>query len=176
LSSGELTLFSYEVMGLVGRDGAGPHDLLQMARRGRMLDWAGESQYYVEPKRLARLGYLEPRTAPGRTRPRTVYSLTDKGLEALRAWAATPVTFTPLKSEALLRLLIADLVGAETTRAALATLRDDLDDLRRRLDDSAAAAAEIPHRERPLLLVNGFLRRLVDLHEELVDEAERELR
>ena len=48
----ELTLFSYEVMGLVGRDGAGPHDLLRMARRGRMLDWAGESQYYVEPKRL----------------------------------------------------------------------------------------------------------------------------
>ena len=176
MSSGELTLFSYEVMGLVGRDGAGPHDLLQMARRGRMLDWAGESQYYVEPKRLARLGYLEPRTEPGRTRPRTVYSLTDKGLEALRAWAATPVTFTPLKSEALLRLLIADLVGAETTRAALATLRDDLDDLRRRLDDSAAAAAELPHRERPLLLVNGFLRRLVDLHAELVDEAERELR
>jgi len=176
LSSGELTLFSYEVMGLVGRDGAGPHDLLRMARRGRMLDWAGESQYYVEPKRLARLGYLEPRTEPGRTRPRTVYSLTDKGLEALRAWAATPVTFTPLKSEALLRLLIADLVGAETTRAALATLRDDLDDLRRRLDDSAAAAAELPHRERSLLLVNGFLRRLVELHEELVDEAERELR
>ena len=176
MSSGELTLFSYEVMGLVGRDGAGPHDLLRMARRGRMLDWAGESQYYVEPKRLARLGYLEPRTEPGRTRPRTVYSLTDKGLEALRAWAATPVTFTPLKSEALLRLLIADLVGAETTRAALATLRDDLDDLRRRLDDSAAAAGELPHRERPLLLVNDFLRRLVDLHEELVDEAERELR
>ena len=176
MSTGELTLFSYEVMGLVGHEGAGPHDLLRMARRGRMLDWAGESQYYVEPKRLARLGYLEPRTEPGRTRPRTVYSLTDKGLEALRAWAATPVTFTPLKSEALLRLLIADLVGAETTRAALATLRDDLDDLRRRLDDSAAAAAELPHRERSLLLMNGFLRRLVELHEELVDEAERELR
>ena len=158
MSRSELSLFSYEVMGLVGRGGAGPHDLLRMARRGRMLDWAGESQYYVEPKRLARLGYLEARTEPGRTRPRTVYSLTDTGLEAL------------------LRLLIADLVGAETTRAALATLRDDLDDLRRRLDDSAVAAAEIPHRERPLLLVNGFLRRLVDLHEELVDEAERELR
>ena len=80
VKTGELSLFSYEVMGLVGREGAGPHDLLRMARRGRMLDWAGESQYYVEPKRLARLGYLEARTEPGRTRPRTVYSLTD------RAW------------------------------------------------------------------------------------------
>src|ERR687894_1859125 len=109
MSRPELSLFSYEVLGLVGRDGAGPHDLLRMARRGRMLDWAGESQYYVEPKRLARLGYLEARREPGKTRERTVYSLTDKGLEALREWALTPLRFTPLKSEPLLRLLIADL-------------------------------------------------------------------
>src|SRR5919197_5064674 len=102
----ELTIFSYEILGLVGRGGAGPHDLLRMARRGRMLAWAGESQYYVEPKRLARLGYLEARKEPGRTRERTVYSLTEKGIEALRAYAQTPVRFTPVKSELLLRLLI----------------------------------------------------------------------
>jgi len=176
LSSGDLTLFSYEVMGLVGREGAGPHDLLRMARRGRMLDWAGESQYYVEPKRLARLGYLEARTEPGRTRPRTVYSLTDEGLEALRAYARTPVAFTPLKSEPLLRLLLADLVGDDVTRAALGTLREDLADLRVRLEESAEAAGALPHRAKYLLLVNGFLRGLVDLHEELVDDVERELR
>src|SRR5678815_5004268 len=94
LSSRELSLFSYEILGLVGRGGAGPHDLLRMARNGRMLDWAGESQYYVEPKRLARLGYLEARKEPGRTRERTVYTLTDQGLDALRAWARTPLAFT----------------------------------------------------------------------------------
>src|SRR5262247_2402325 len=104
-SSNELTLFSYEVLGLVGRGGAGAHDLLRLAQRGRMLAWAGESQYYVEPKRLAKLGYLAARKEPGKTRERTVYTLTDKGLAALREYAATPVTFTPLKSEPLLRLL-----------------------------------------------------------------------
>ena len=87
MSRDELTLFSYEILGLVGRAGAGAHDLLRMAKRGRILDWAGESQYYVEPKRLARLGYLEARKEPGRTRERTVYTLTDKGLEALAACA-----------------------------------------------------------------------------------------
>ena len=107
----ELSLFSYEVLGLVGPNGAGAHDLLRMARHGRILDWAGESQYYVEPKRLAKLGYLTARTEPGKTRPRTVYTLTDKGHEALDQWARTPVRFTPVKSELLLRLLIADLVG-----------------------------------------------------------------
>src|ERR687894_1370161 len=115
MSTPELTLFSYEVMGLVGRDGAGAHDLLRMARRGRILDWAGESQFYVEPKRLARLGYLDARKEPGRTRERTVYTLTDKGLEALRDWARTPVRFQPFKSELMLRVLAADLVGEGPT-------------------------------------------------------------
>src|SRR5436190_14602105 len=102
----ELSLFSYEVMGLVGRDGAGPHDLLRMARRGRILDWAGESQYYAEPKRLAKLGYLDTRKESGKTRDRTVYMLTAKGRQALVDYARTPVNVTPLKSEPLLRLLI----------------------------------------------------------------------
>src|SRR5438477_402587 len=136
----ELTLFSYEILGLVGRAGAGAHDLLRMAQRGRILAWAGESQYYVEPKRLALLGYLEARKEPGKTRERTVYTLTEKGLEALRSWAKTPVRFTPVKSELLLRLLICDLVGEEATRASMATLRDDISDLESRLEEPERSA------------------------------------
>src|SRR5262245_341563 len=169
----ELSLFSYEILGLVGRGGAGAHELLRMARHGRILDWAGESQYYVEPKRLAKLGYLDARKEPGKTRQRTVYTLTEKGVDALRAYAATPVRFTPLKSEPLRRLLIADLVGPDISREAIGTLREDLADLRGRLDESAAAAEELPHRREQLLLANGFLRKLLDLHDELVDDAER---
>ena len=106
----ELTLFSIEILGLVGRQGAGPHDLLRLAQRGRMLAWAGESQYYTEPKRLANLGYLAARKEPGRTRERTVYTLTDKGLEALREYARTPVHFQPVKSELMVRLLICSII------------------------------------------------------------------
>ena len=175
MSSNELSLFSYEILGLVGRTGAGAHDLLRMARRGRILDWAGESQYYVEPKRLAELGHLEARKEPGKTRERTVYTLTDKGLEALREYARTPVHFTALKSEPLLRLLIADLVGEATTRESIATLRDDIADLFARLDESEASAEALPHRRKYLLLVIEFLRRLLELHLEWVDEVEREL-
>jgi len=175
MSRDELTLFSYEILGLVGRTGAGAHDLLRLAKRGRMLDWAGESQYYVEPKRLATLGYLEARSEPGKTRPRTVYSLTERGLDALREFAARPVTLTPLKSEPLLRLLVADLVGEEVTRTSMATLREDLEDLRARLDESAAAAEELPHRRKYLLMAVSFLRRYIELHEELIEEVEREL-
>src|ERR671938_2061452 len=141
----ELSLFSYEILGLVGRTGAGAHDLRRLAQRGRLLAWAGESQYYVEPKRLATLGYLDARTEPGKTRERTVYTLTEKGREALAGYARTPVTVTPLKSDALLRLLICDLVGEEVTRQSLATLRDDIANLRARLDESERRAGELPH-------------------------------
>ena len=173
--NGELTLFSYEILGLVGRGGAGAHDLLRMAQQGRILAWAGESQYYVEPKRLARLGYLHARKEPGKTRERTVYTLTGRGLDALRAYAQTPVRFTPVKSELLLRLLIADLVGVAATRQGIGALREDIADLLDRLEQSEASAQTLPHRREYLRLVNGFLRRLLGLHLRLVDEVEREL-
>src|SRR5215213_1913458 len=144
MSRDELTLFSYEVLGLVGSMGAGPHDLRAMVRRGRILDWAGESRYYVEPKRLARLGYLEARKEPGKTRERTVYTLTDEGLRALEAYAREPVTFTPVKSEALVRLLICDLVGEGPTRASIAALRGEIADIAARLDESEASAELLP--------------------------------
>jgi len=175
MSSTELTLFSYEILGLVGRNGAGPHDLLRLARRGRMLDWAGESQYYAEPKRLATLGYLEARKEPGRTRERTVYTLTPSGLRALEDYAREPVKFTPVKSDALLRLLICDLVGEGPTRASLATLRADLADVAARLDEGEAGAALLPHREKYLLMVIDFMRGMLDLHDELIDRVERDL-
>ncbi len=175
MSRDELSLFSYEILGLVGRHGAGAHDLLRMARRGRILDWAGESQYYVEPKRLAKLGYLEARTEPGKTRARTVYTISERGMEALREYARTPVRFTPVKSDVLLRMLIADLVGEPVTRASIATLREDIADLELRLAESEAAAADLPHRSKYLLLVTNHLRRLLELHLDFVDDVEREL-
>lgn len=174
-SGPELTLFSYEILGLVGRQGAAPHDLLRMAQRDRLLAWAGESQYYTEPKRLADLGYLAARREPGKTRERTVYSLTDKGLAALSDWAQTPAALTPLKSEALIRLLICDLVGDEATRQSIGHLREEIADLDARLDDAERRAPELPHRERNLKLVFSFLHGYLDLHRQLIERVEHDL-
>jgi DNA-binding PadR family transcriptional regulator len=175
LSNDELRFFSYEILGLVGETGAGTHDLRSMVKRGRMLDWAGESQYYSEPKRLAALGYLDARKEPGKTRDRTVYTLTERGRSALREWARTPVEFTPVKSDLLQRLLIADLVGEEVTRTGAVALRGELVDLRAKIDEMEASAELLPHRRKYLLLVAGHLRGLIELHAGLIDEIEREL-
>jgi PadR family transcriptional regulator AphA len=174
LSSPELSLFSYEILCLVGRGGAGAHDLLQMARRGRFFDWAGESQYYVEPKRLARLGYLDARKEPGKTRERTVYSLNEKGLAALREWAQTPVHFTPLKSEALIRLLVTDVAGEPVVRESIATLRVDLEEIRSAVEAERAFAATLPHRQKYLDLGLDFAEGLIGLYEQLIEKVERD--
>jgi DNA-binding PadR family transcriptional regulator len=175
MPASDLSLFSYEILGLVGRKGASAHDLRQMARHGRILDWAGESQYYTEPKRLARLGYLAARKEPGKTRERTVYTLTATGRGAVRKYARTPVRFQPVKNELLLRLLICDLVGEAPTRESAATIREDIADLMTRLDETERRTEAFPHRRKYQLLVIGFLRRLLDLHLELVDDIERDL-
>jgi PadR family transcriptional regulator, regulatory protein AphA len=176
MSSRELTPFSYEVLALVGRGGASAYEVRQMAHRGRIFAWAGESQYYTEPKRLARLGYLEPRTEPGKTRPRVVYSLTQKGLDALAAWARTPARFPSLRHEALVRLLAADLVGEEAVREGLAALRADLDAVEAGFEEGVRGIDELPHRVKYLELGIRLGRGWLELNRRWLDEVERELR
>ncbi len=140
-----------------------------------MWDWAGESQYYVVPKRLAELGYLRARKEPGKTRERTVYALTEKGLDALREWARTPVRFPAMQHEPLTRLLVADLVGEAAVRESLGTLREDIAELAARIEGSEANARTLPHREKYLLLGYRLMRCLLDVHLEWLNEVEREL-
>src|SRR2546427_4660715 len=108
--STELTGLSYVVMNLIGRNGAGPHDLVHMARRGQRLYWAGaESKIYAEPKRLEKLGYLTSEKLPGKTSERTHYRLTQTGVHALREWLALPSRFPRIQSDAAIRVQASDL-------------------------------------------------------------------
>jgi DNA-binding PadR family transcriptional regulator len=175
LSSNVLTPTSYAVLVLVGRGGAGPHDLVRMMRQGRIYESAAESQYYAEPKRLERLGYLNARKEPGRTHARTHYELTDKGLDALREWMKTQPEHPRLGADPILRLLAADLVGEAPVRESLLKLRDDLADLRSRLDTADEVAGTLPHREKYLRLNHRLARRFLDAYEEWLDEVDGEL-
>src|ERR671914_777485 len=126
MSRDDLTPFSYAVLTLVGQGGAGPHDLVRMARSGRIYWDAADSQWYAEPKRLEALGHLSSRKEKGRTRPRTHYTLTDKGRAALADWMREPARFPRIQSEAVVRLLAADLVGEAAVLASLGALREEI--------------------------------------------------
>jgi DNA-binding PadR family transcriptional regulator len=175
MSSDRLTPTSYAVLVLVGRDGAGPHDLVQMMRRGRIYESVAESQYYAEPKRLERLGYLRSRRLPGKTHARTHYTLTEKGIEALRHWVAERPEHPRLGAGPILRLLAADLVGEAPVKASLLAMRDDIEDLGRRLDRAEEVAETLPHREKYLKLNHRLARGVLDAYERWLREVERRL-
>ena len=57
----------------------------------------------------------------------------------------------------------------------MGTLRDDIAGIQTRLDDGERTAAQLPHREKYLKLTIGFMRQLLDVYLELIDDVEREL-
>jgi len=173
--SSDLTPFSYVVLTLVGRKGAGPHDLVRMARQGRVYWTAADSQWYAEPKRLEKLGYLRAEKRPGRTRERTQYTLTDAGRDALLEWAAEPARFPRIQHEAVTRLLLGDMVPDSVLLAGLDGLRSDLDEITAQLDAADVLAESVPHRARYLRLNHALARRIVGAHRAWIQEAEREL-
>jgi hypothetical protein len=86
-----------------------------------------------------------------------------------------PARFPRIQSEAVVRLLAADLVGEEAVLASLRALREEIADISARLDAAEGIAAAIPSREQYLLLNHRLARRIVKAHLDWLDEVEREL-
>lgn len=175
MSSSELTPLSHAVLVLIGRGGAGAHDLVRMARQGRVYGGYAESRYYAEPKRLAKLGYLTARAEPGKTHERTHYELTDKAFDALRCWMEEPAEAPRVRGDAITRMLAADLIGEAPVRKSLLAMRDDIRDLYARLDVAEAVAETLPHRRKYLLLNHQLARAVLRAHEEWLDAVEQQL-
>lgn len=175
MSTHALTPFSYVILTLIGRGGAGPHDLVRMARTGRIYWDAAESQFYAEPKRLEGLGLLTSHTEPGRTRPRTHYSLTEQGRQALAAWMDEPARFPRIQNEPVVRLLAADLVPERRVLESLRALREHIAEISAQLDAAEAEAAAIPSRTEYLLLNHQLSRRVLQAHTDWLDQVERKL-
>lgn len=107
-----LTGTSYAVLALFDQCGgeATSYDLKQALEVSIQNFWpVPHTTAYEEPARLAAAGYLTARQESGGRRKR-VYSLTDSGRAALRAWAADPAVAPPqLREEAVLKVF----AGAE---------------------------------------------------------------
>jgi DNA-binding PadR family transcriptional regulator len=175
--SSELKLppFSYVILALVGRGGAGPHDIVQMMREGAVFWTTSESHFYAEPKRLAKLGYLTAEKQPGRTRERTHYQLTDQGRKALQAWLAEPAPMPRIQNEAAVKLLAADFSDDQTVLASLAGLNQHLATSYQDLEHMEQRAEQLPHRTRYLRLLNELARRTLDTHRDWLEHVKQEL-
>ena len=95
-------------------------------RRSLHFFWPrAESNLYAEPKRLVTAGLAEAREEWHGERRRTVYSITDRGREALRTWLATPPADTRVESEAHLRLLYANYGSKDDLLGTIQSIEDD---------------------------------------------------
>lgn len=174
----ELRPISYVILSLVGEGGASPHDLARMVRQGGPVYWsAAESKVYAEPKRLASLGYLSGREAPGRTRTRTVYRLTAKGRRALRKWLRSPAGYPRIQDDAHLRLLAGDQIDDREILASLEALRAQLVELEALVEEMADAEKLLPTAEkrRNLALAHSLPRRTIAAYRDWIEEVEEEL-
>ncbi|HET8757845.1 MAG TPA: PadR family transcriptional regulator [Solirubrobacteraceae bacterium] len=173
--AGRLTPFSYVILALVGRNGAGPHDIVRMMREGAMFWTTSESHYYAEPRRLASLGFLRARTEPGRTRPRTHYELTDAGRAALTAWVAEPAGLPRVQNELIVKLLAADFSDDAALAASLGAVRAGIERAYDELEQMERRAEGIPHRTRYLRMIDDYARRQLDAQRDWLDAVEEEL-
>lgn len=120
-----LTTTSYAILGLLANRPWTTYELAKHMDRTLRRMWPrAVSKVYEEPKKLAELGLARARAESTGRRPRTVYSITDKGRRALRAWLASPVNGRPdLEYEALLRTFFADNGSKKDLLATLASVR-----------------------------------------------------
>jgi DNA-binding PadR family transcriptional regulator len=167
-----LTPFSYVVLVLVGRNGAGAHDLRRMSEQGRVFWSAAPSHWYSEPKRLAEMGLLDAQRGPGRTRQRTHYTLTDAGRAALEEWTRTPAPLPRMQHESVVRLLAADLVAPESVLSGLEEMDEAID----RAIEHLRAARRVwepgsPHRAHLLRVNYDYAIRLMELQREWLADA-----
>ena len=166
----------YAMLALIGDGGAGASELAAMVRQGSPIFLsAARSQVYAEAAKLEANGLVTARTEPGKTKPRTVYSLTRKGRKALREWLAEPAPVPKVQNEASLRLLAGDLLDDTAIVESFRAMRPELDRLDALLEEMEEQAPRVPHRARYLKLMHAHGRRMVDLNRRWIDEVEKEL-
>lgn len=158
-----LTSTSYVVLGLIEYLGPStPYDLKGAIEQSVENFWpVPHTTFYAEPTRLAAAGYLSEEQESGGRR-RKLYSLTERGRDALRAWVATGRAAPPqLRDEAMLMIFFgadpAPLLAErlEWHRAKLAELSGYLESIR-----EASAA---PGVERSLVVGTAYQRMMIEL-------------
>jgi len=163
----KLTGNSYAVMALLEQFGESTsYDIKQAIEISIQNFWpVPHTTAYEEPARLAAAGYLSLRQEE-EGRRRRFYSLTEKGREALAAWAADPQVAPPqLREEAILKVFAGGDPGplAESRRAWHEAKRDELAAMLaevRKADDNSFVASE-----RTLMTGVGYHQKMLELIE-----------
>jgi PadR family transcriptional regulator AphA len=173
----DLNPTSYVVMGLLSMFGSAT--AYQLKRRVAFTIgyfWSfSHSQIYGETARLASAGYLDDRTEEAGRR-RRVFSVTERGRQALTAWLLTStLDTTEVRDRGLLKLFFWDLAPAEHI---VELARDQELAHRRQADDYAQLRSKVqglasPFQLRSLALGERMERTMVDFWREVQESPPR---
>jgi PadR family transcriptional regulator, regulatory protein AphA len=162
MSSASLTTTSYAILGLLAIRPWSTYELTQQMDRslGRMWPRA-QSKLYEEPKKLVAEGLATATPGVHGRRPRTVYSITPRGRQAVAAWLAADSAPPVFESEHLLKVFYADSGSASDVLATLVNLRAWVHELSlhnvRVANSYLEGAGPYPERFAILVLTGRFL-------------------
>jgi PadR family transcriptional regulator AphA len=173
-----LTTTSYAILGLLALRPWTTYELAQQMRRALGQFWPrAESKLYDEPKKLVAHGYATATTEHVGKRPRTVYTITDAGRDALSAWMPHASSGPVIEFEGLVRVFFAEhgtkadvLAAIESARAWVDQRYEDSGDISRSYLEGEGA---FPERLPWLILCGGFLQEMVDAVERWAEWAEQ---
>jgi PadR family transcriptional regulator, regulatory protein AphA len=104
-----LTTTSYAILGLLAVKPWTTYELAQQMTRAVGQFWPrAESNLYAEPKRLVARGLATASQEMVGNRPRTLYTITAEGRQALAEWIPKPGAGPALEFEALLKVFFAE--------------------------------------------------------------------
>lgn len=139
----KLSPTSYALLGLLDRNPASAYELNTIMQTSMLrVFWPrAESHVYSEPKKLLAHGLVSEQKGKANGRPRTVYTITAQGREALTGWLAEEdVAEHRSQAEFMLKLILAS--GGSATNAQ-ATLQRALETSRREMEQAIAGIESI---------------------------------
>jgi DNA-binding PadR family transcriptional regulator len=156
-----LSTTSYAILGLLAIRSWTTYELAQQMNRALRHFWPrAESGLYEEPKNLVAHGLATASRQHVGRRPRTEYSITQEGRDALRSWLALPGHAPILEFEGLVKLFFAEQGSKDELLATLASIEAEVVEARSSQMEIASDVAEtggaFPHRLHVSALVFEF--------------------
>lgn len=116
---------SYAILAILVSESCSGYDLAKQFDGSVGYFWtASHQQIYRELNRLEQRGWIEGEVVPQSGRPnKTVYQLTARGKQEMRAWIDRPSTISPSKEDILVKLFAGALVEPQVLLRALQQYR-----------------------------------------------------
>ncbi len=157
------------MLGMVGVGRRTGYEIKRLVDRSTRFFWsASPGQIYPELRRLEAAGLLTRAEQPQGDRPRSVYSLTSAGEEALHRWLIHPELSFEQRNEGLLKLFFADNLEHEELLELVRAMRAQRAQTLERLRAVEATVPKPLEGSRSLVLEYGL-----EFHEWVVDWCKR---